>query len=177
MSVDFSLLDSGLGVKITNLLENLKKKNYDFRPVQGYRDLATQARYWRQSRTRIEVEQQIEAWKKQGADFLAEALESVGPQNGPHVTNALPGFSWHNHGKAVDCYLYVHGTMVTNGEHPGYKEYADEAKELGLTPGYYFQINGKPFRDSVHVQTEPTGVRNLYTLREINELFKNKYTK
>ena len=43
-------------------------------------------------------------WPAQKANFLASVLDGVGPQHGPHVTNALPGLSWHQWGEAVDCF-------------------------------------------------------------------------
>lgn len=173
MSIDFACLDASLSVKITNVLNDLKQHNFEFVPFSGYRSLEEQAKLWRQSRKSDVVNDQIEYWRKEGANFLADILESVGPQRGKHVTNSLPGYSWHNHGKAVDCFLEIDGKAIWDAEHPGYKLYADIAQKYGLTAGFYF----KSFKDAVHIQIPNNSVKNTYSLREIDELFSDKYGK
>lgn len=112
-----------------------------------------QARLWRQSRPRPIIDSKIAELHAVGAPFLAGVLESVGSQNGPHVTNALPGTSWHQWGEAVDCYWQVNGdaewstTRKINGKN-GYQEYARIAEELGLDAGGHWSS----FKDWPHVQ-------------------------
>lgn len=78
-----------------------------FRAVayQGYRSPAEQARLWAQSRSRAEVEREAARLKAAGADYLAGLLEKAPAGGGPRVTNALPGQSWHQFGRAIDCYI------------------------------------------------------------------------
>lgn len=53
-----------------------------------------QAKLWRQSRAIQEITAAIKKLASAKANFLASVLDGVGPQHGPHVTNALPGPSW-----------------------------------------------------------------------------------
>lgn len=171
MKFEFNHLNAHLLTKLENLLTNLQNMGYKFVPYFGLRSLEDQAKLWRQSRTTAQINKQINEWRSNGAFFLADILENVGPQNGKHATNALPGYSWHNWGKAVDCYYELDGKPCWDGEHPAYKIYADQALLLGLTAGYYF----KSFKDPGHIQLNSFEVPQVYSLQEINSYFENKY--
>jgi peptidoglycan LD-endopeptidase CwlK len=74
-------------------------------------------------------------------------------ERSPHwLTNALPGEGWHQWGLAADCYCYRDGNLVQDGSDHAYASYADAAKALGLTAGFFF-----PQRDSGHVQLPAEG--------------------
>src|SRR6185369_14731386 len=100
-----------------------------------------------------EIALKIASLRDQGAPFLAHCLESVGPQSGDPVTNAIPGLSWHQWGEAMDCVWIVDGaaewstTRKVNGVN-GYRAYANEAVRLGLTAGGFF----RSLKDWPHVQ-------------------------
>jgi hypothetical protein len=64
--------------------------------------------------------------------FLAQCIERVGKQFGEHVTNAIPGLSWHQWGEAADSAWVVDNEVVWSIEETvnglnGYMVYADEA--------------------------------------------------
>jgi len=144
-------LEGAFTKKVGVLLQELAKDGYIFMPYCGVRDPWTQAKRWRQSRTTSQVQAALGFLKDRQAMFLYQVMTSVGPQTmSKWRTSALPGQSWHQYGLAVDCYLRSDdGTPEWDSGHPGYKAYADKARELGLTPGYYWR--GK---DAVHVQAE-----------------------
>src|SRR2546430_3224690 len=130
------------------LIANCMAKGVEMRPYQTLRDPFEQARLWRQSRPREEIERKVGELTSGGALFLVHCLESVGPQSGDPVTNAVPGFSWHQWGEAMDCMWIVDGaaewstTRKVNGVN-GYRVYADEVVSLGLTAGgFFFQPQG-----------------------------------
>ena len=147
-------------------------------PYFTLRDPFTQAKLWRQSRTAIEILNKINDLKCQQANFLAHCIESVGKQYGEHVTNAIPGLSWHQWGEAVDSVWVVNNKSewslqkTINGLN-GYMVYAAEAKKLGLDAGYYWQ----KFKDSPHVQFQkaasPLG---KFSLIEINDKMQKKFS-
>jgi peptidoglycan L-alanyl-D-glutamate endopeptidase CwlK len=84
--------------KAEALLEKCAQRGVEMRPYCTLRSPFEQAKLWRQSRTWEEVQTKIAELKAAGANFLVFCFERVGPQNGRHVTNALPGFSWHQWG-------------------------------------------------------------------------------
>lgn len=139
--------------KVIELLDNCKRRGVIMRPYFTLRDPYTQAKLWRQSRTTSEINKKIKELRNQNANFLADCIENVGKQYGMHVTNAIPGLSWHQWGEAVDAVWLVNGKAVwstsktINGLN-GYMVYADEAKKLGLDAGFYWS----KFKDSPHVQ-------------------------
>jgi len=136
-----------------SLLSRCKKSGYVMRPYSTLRDPFQQARFWRQSRSIEEINKKIEFFSKNEALFLAHCLESVGPQYGDHVTNAAPGYSWHQWGEALDCFWLVDkkaewsSQKKINGVN-GYRNYSKLAQELGLTSGGLW----RDLKDWPHVQ-------------------------
>ena len=100
----------------------------------------------------------------------------MGPQNGRWATNALPGYSWHQWGEAVDAFWLVNGKSewapdkLIDGKN-GYKVYAAEAKKMGLTS------LGSTLDDWPHVQLRQIEVSRAYSLTKINALMKEKFGK
>ncbi len=158
---------------IKTVLANLKDQGHILKPFFTLRTPEEQAKYWRQSRTTAQITTAIEMLESEGAYYLADALNGVGPQYGRWATNALPGQSWHNHGKAIDCYVIDEkntGSAIWRSDHDGYKAYAEESVKFGLTSGYYWQR-----RDSVHVQAQRVQVLRAYNWQEIDELMQRRF--
>ena len=140
MAADLGELVPEFRKRIDRLLARCARGGVTMRPFFTLRSPIEQARLWRQSRSREEIATQIAQLKADGAPFLAHCLESAGPQNGPPVTNALPGFSWHQWGEAVDCFWLIDGkaegsTRKQIEGRNGYQVLAGEAAKLGLTAG------------------------------------------
>jgi hypothetical protein len=130
---------------VERLLRELEEQNdIVMRPFFTLRSPQQQAVLWRQSRSTDEILHRIDQMHNDGMHYLAKVLEDVGPQYGRHVTNAAPGYSWHQWGEAVDCFVLRHGKAVWDADDYGYKEYRSRAIDLGLYAG--------PSWDMVHVQ-------------------------
>lgn len=163
--------------KAEELLAKCAQRGVEMRPYCTLRSPFDQAKLWRQSRTWEEVQAKIQELKDAGADFLAFCFESVGPQNGRHVTNAPPGFSWHQWGEAVDCFWVVEGGAEWSTRKEidgvnGYKVYAEEAVNLGLEAGGYWSR----LKDWTHVQLRSdSNPGRVYTLMEINDEMKQRF--
>jgi peptidoglycan L-alanyl-D-glutamate endopeptidase CwlK len=69
---------------------------------------------------------------KEQAELYAQGRTKPGKV----VTNAAPGFSAHNYGLAADLAPVKNGAICW--DLPNFKKMADQAKKLGLVPGYYF---------------------------------------
>lgn len=140
MSGPLAGIDPTLRTRVEAIIADLSKSGFDLRPIQGLRDPWTQARYWRQSRTTAQINAAIASLRKKKAGYLADVLESVGPQNGPAITKALPGFSWHQWGEAVDFAWYVDGvyqggTPTPGDDRNGYVRLGKAATAAGLVHG------------------------------------------
>lgn len=177
MPIDVSALVTDFRSELNELLEACKGNGVEMRPYFGIRSPFEQARFWRQSRTWEEIMEKIEWLRSQGAPFLAECLESVGPQNGPQVTNALPGLSWHQWGEAVDCVWVVDGKSEWSTQKKasginGFSVYADQASALGLDPGGHW----KSLKDWPHVQLRKvSSPAKIYSIAEIDNKMKAKF--
>ena len=158
MAADLQPLVLEFRTKLEGLIVNCRQHGVEVRPYMALRTPFEQAKLWRQSRAHEEIQSAIASLRAGGAGFLAHCLESVGPQNGAHVTNALPGLSWHQWGEAVDCMWVVDGqaewstTRTVSGIN-GYHLYAEQAQKVGLSAGGLWVS----FKDWPHVQLRVAG--------------------
>lgn len=178
MAVSLDGLDPAFREKVEALLNKCLQSGVEMRPYFSIRHVDEQARLWRQSRATEEINAAIHILKQAGAPYIAEVLDRVGPQHGPHVTNSLPGLSWHQWGEAVDCFWAVNGraewssSVLVNGIN-GYKFYASSARDAGLEAGGFWSS----IKDWPHVQLRRFGspVSAGMTLKQVNDAMKQKF--
>lgn len=151
------------------VLDECSRQGFVMRPYCGLRTPYEQAKLWRQSRSTQEIQLQINKLKSHGCDFLAKCLEDVGPQYGPYITAALPGFSWHQWGEAVDCFWLL-GFQAEWVKREGYWHYSRIAEKHGLTSGGKFR-----FKDWPHIQNREFSPIALYSQEEINYIMERKF--
>lgn len=169
--------------KIRALLQELQDNHgIKMKPFFTIRDPFEQAKIWRSTRSGHEISDKIDHLLKEDAYHLAYCLWSVGPQYSAskgHMTYALPGYSWHQFGKAVDCYWsridengreYADWGKTAEGDHK-YKIYATLAQKLGLTAGYFWDS-----KDRVHIQDNTHGsTAAIYSTQEIDDRMKKDF--
>jgi hypothetical protein len=178
MSRDLNDLVPEFRSQVVELLSVCGQSGYTMRPFFTLRTPFEQGILWRQSRSTQQVQQKITELQDSGADFLAHCIESVGPQNGRHVTNAVPGYSWHQWGEAVDCYWLLDGsaewsTRKKVGGVNGYTNYAEKAESLGLTAGGHWTS----FKDWPHVQMRTeSNPGSIFSLQEINRQMADRFS-
>lgn len=131
-----------LAMKIKNMISMLESENIEIRVTQGMRTWDEQQQLYDQGRT----------------------------TPGKIVTNAKPGYSYHNFGLAVDLVPSVNGIDQKyvpdwNGSHPAWKRMIAVGQTVGLTEGALWRT----FPDEPHFQlngflpvTPDDSVRQLY---------------
>ena len=175
--MDLKLLSDDFRPKVENLITLCKGRDVIMRPYCTVRTPIEQAKIWRQSRSREQIDRQIKFFKDNDAPYLADCLEKAGPQHGPWETDSLPGLSWHQWGEAVDCFWLVRGDAdwtrpdrAPPGVLNGYRVYADAAKELQLTP-----LGSTRVQDWPHVQNFAHKVYDQYSLEEVDAEMRNRF--
>jgi peptidoglycan LD-endopeptidase CwlK len=177
MPVPLDGLDSDFRAALERTLEGCAGRGVEMIPYFGIRTPAQQGVLWRQSRSTSEIADKIAELNTKGAAFLAECIASAGPQHGPHVTNAIPGYSWHQWGEAMDCYWLrndkAEWSTTILGNSNGYRIYADQASQDLLTAGGYWQS----IKDWPHVQKRKAGAPtdSGYTLLQIDAKMREKF--
>lgn len=165
--------------KALQLLEDCRNHRMPMVPYFTIRHPREQARLWRQSRSRLEVETGIAWLREVGAPWLADVLESVGPCFGRWATNAVPGNSWHQWGLALDCYAEVDGrcswdTVPGQVGGPGdayYRFYAQRAEDFGL------RSLGASLGDWPHVQDQQASApARVFTWPEIDTQMERRFS-
>lgn len=178
MAADLNLLVPEFHQKVDQLLGLCRARGYEMRPYMGVRTPMEQARLWRQSRSREEIDAKIVEFRANNAPYLAKVLQDAGPQHGDPVTNAAPGLSWHQWGEAVDCFWVLNGQAewstkrLVNGQN-GYAVYAACARALNLTAGGFFSS----LKDWPHVQLRPAGspLGAKMSLAEVDAAMKQRF--
>jgi hypothetical protein len=174
MAADLKALDDSFRLKVEALLRNLVERGVEMRPFFTVRTPIEQAKLWRQSRSREDIEAASLRLRQAGANYLSHCLDSAGPCSGIEVTKALPGLSWHQWGLAVDCFWLVDGKSEWSSKKlvdgiNGYAEYRVEAQLFGLHRG--------PESDWPHVQMPreggPEGAG--YTLAQVDERMRVRF--
>ncbi|GAB5388877.1 MAG: hypothetical protein Alpg2KO_18450 [Alphaproteobacteria bacterium] len=168
MSRDLGDLDPDFAVSCRRLLAELGAGGKEYKPFCTLRHPAIQARLWRQSRTKSEIERACRSLHNHGAKWLAELLDGVGPQYGPWATSKLPGQSWHQHGLALDVYRVVGGKAVW--EPDAYEPYALAAKAMGFVSGHFWRR-----KDSVHIQMKSGRVMDTHNWSSLDQLMRERF--
>lgn len=155
------------------VLHECLRQGVAMRPFYTLRLPREQAVLWRQSRTQEQVKRKIQELRSGGAEYLASILEDVGPQFGRWATNAIPGYSWHQWKRAIDCYWLVNGraewSTRKQSDRNGYKIYASIANKLGL------HALGPVIADWPHIQYDKINVGDIYTLREVDQAMRERF--
>jgi peptidoglycan L-alanyl-D-glutamate endopeptidase CwlK len=131
------------------------------------RDSQEQARLYRQSRTKEQVQKKIDQLITRGFPALAKILKDIGPQkSGPKVTNAGPGESFHQYSMAYDCVPVVQGKPVWSSAGEGAALW-DKVGKAGKKCGLEWAGDWTSFREFPHFQF--TGGR------EIEDVMKERF--
>ncbi|MFM2411550.1 MAG: hypothetical protein RL481_2378 [Pseudomonadota bacterium] len=174
MPIPLTGLDHDFRTRLEATLAACLADGIEMIPYQGIRTPFEQGKLWRQSRSVAQVRSKIAELHEKGAPFLAHCIESVGPQHGPHVTNALPGLSWHQWGESMDCYWLRNGkaewSTEIGGTRNGYKVYAHIAEQNGLFAGGHWQT----FKDWPHVQKRKAGSPGM-PLPEVDRVMQERF--
>lgn len=142
------------------------------KPVIGIRDPVTQGKLWRQSRLSSEVKHKIAELRADGCTFLAACIDKAGPCDGPHVTNAIPGLSWHQWKAAMDSVWLREGKICDNatidGAKNGYRIFAAKAEAHGLT-----SLGPTSLGDWEHVQLQKeSGPHKIHSMSVIDRMMR-----
>jgi peptidoglycan L-alanyl-D-glutamate endopeptidase CwlK len=181
MSRDLNLLRPDFKEKVEKMLSECQSCGITMTPYFTIRTPEEQARLWRQSRTSVEIQQQVKWLRDNGAPYLASIIEDVGPQFGPKVTNAIPGLSWHQWGEAVDCFWNVQNRaewssrkkvrLLDGREENGYRIYAEVTVKHGMNAGGLWAS----FKDWPHIQFTNKRISSLYSISEIDQRMQEKF--
>lgn len=163
--------------KVGVLIENCLKRGVIMYPMESLRHPLLQAKYWKQSRSEMEVSEKTKELRKSGAYFLADCITHAGDRSGPKITNSIPGLSWHQWGEAIDFVWIpknkpVWDINVKIGKINGYQVYGEEAKKLDLECGLFWN----EFVDAAHVQLRSAAHPGiLYSINHINDVMEQRF--
>jgi len=152
--------------KAKTVVEKCRSAGVDLLIYCTLRGLDEQAILYRQSRTRSEIISKMDKLRQRGYGFLADIIDSVGPQSGPHVTNAAPGESWHNYAEAWDAVPLINGKAMWSYDENKqlWQVYGNAVAEAGLD----WAGNWTGFVEHPHAQLRKGG--NPLTLHEPDEI-------
>jgi peptidoglycan L-alanyl-D-glutamate endopeptidase CwlK len=128
------------------------------------RDAQEQARLYRQSRDKEQIQKKMDQLTAKGFPALAKILKDVGPQkSGPKVTNAGPGESFHQYNRAYDCVPVLQGKPIWSAAGEG-AAFWDKVGKLGKKCGLEWAGEWTTFREFPHFQL--TGGKDVSDLMQ-----------
>ena len=134
-----------------------------------YRTIQEQARLYRKSRTRAEIDEKIAYYGRRDMPFLADVLAGVGPQLGTignHKTNAGPAESWHQLREALDVVPLVDGKCEWDKMAEEWQVYGHACRQVGLS----WAGDWRRFREYPHAQLhEASNPLNVLTPDRLRE--------
>src|ERR1700736_1425090 len=92
---DTSVLLPEFRNKLAIVLTNCEARGFILKPYFTQRTSQEQAVLWRQGRPLNVITQKVQMLEACGATFLAGVLKAAMGPGGKIVTNAIPGYSWH----------------------------------------------------------------------------------
>ena len=155
MSKHLETLSPEMKMRMNEVVRICAQEGVEILVYCGLRTMEEQAKLYRQSRGSGEINHKRQSYIDRDLPFLAEVLDSIGPQAGElgkHVTKAGPGESWHQYRQAADCVPLIGGKAIWDDTHPAWEIYGFAARYCGLT----WAGDWKSFREMPHVQLQQT---------------------
>ena len=143
-------------IKLSELQRLAQDQGMEINTYCVLRTCEEQAKNYRMTRGIKEIRHTMQTYKDRNLTFLADILDSVGPQTTPagtnHLTKAGPGESWHQYLLAADSVPIVNGTAIWEETAPEWPVYGAIASYVGLSWGG----ERTDFIDLPHGQAVPT---------------------
>jgi hypothetical protein len=160
-------LDVGFMIKCQNFLTICEKDDIILKPIRGFVNLEDAASSFRADACFEEnIQREINRLRANNADFLADILEKTTKQLPLKHHNYLPGFSWHNWGKAIIFYT-------------GFNHCSEKIRKKisELEFGFHCLLEARNDKEDtmIYLQDEPKSVEETYDISYVNNYFKEKY--
>lgn len=170
MAANFESLSPQFLEKLYKFIDACSAEDIPLDFDQGFISIKDQAMAWRQSRSDSEIDAKIAVLRGE-APFLAHLLSITTSKLGPHVTDDLPGCSWHNWGEAYTFHIVGQMGGALDSAHPAHKKIAEIAKEAGLVSGYSF----KPKQPRLLQLSNAKSPLERYSLKEIDKIMEERH--
>lgn len=129
-------------------------------PLEGFVSLHEQAHLWMGGKTQKQVDDKVVQLRINGGNFIADILQGIEVTRGFWRTDDVPGFNWHNWGKALTFKISPEGN----------RDHSITQKHLrGLELTYQLLENGH-----YAIQADPDTVEKTYDIGFVNNYFKEK---
>lgn len=154
MSRDLNDLRPAVARAARNVLDSCRKRRLDLLIYCTRRTFHEQARLWRVGRDLATIKAMAERLESDcGRTDLGVILLDVGPQYGSRiVTNAPPGFSFHNYGLAFDAVPLWNGKPLWIDDNGNGVDEWDVYGEIVRNAGLDWAGNWKTFKEFPHAQ-------------------------
>ena len=157
-------IDSTLTIKCNNVMTTCEKLHMKMVPKLGFIDIKDQAKMWKQSRTKKEINNKVDELKFANCEFLSDILLNTKYVEKDWETNLIPGMSWHNWGREV---------IFDTSEEADIERILELCGEYDLYAHATYRHKGY----DLSVSTEREQVSKTMSLIEVNDYFKNKFEK
>jgi len=151
-------LEFGLRSRVRAMVRDLEEEGITLLIYCTFRSPEEQARLYRQSRSRDEIDVKVRKLEDRGFKFFADILVGVGPQKGflgRHVTFAGPGESFHQYRLAADGVPIIEGKC--GWSKTIYKKQWEAYGKAARKHRFFWAGDWKGFQEFPHIQSMPSG--------------------
>jgi hypothetical protein len=166
--LDEEFLDTYQRIRIKSLKEGL-----ELRPIRGFINIFDHAERWRAINSDVAIMQAVQDLEKKDCHFISNVLFHCDPGRSMKDWHPkdLPGFNWHNWGKALDLNLKETDPFM---ERP-LGERRSIFKQIVEEGGMYITPTNTLNFDIVHIQDEPEHPLGMYMAKEIDTEMYRRY--
>lgn len=132
-------LEESLQKKLSMLRDNCLKHGIYIRLARGFVNIFEHSELWRSCHTANQIDTAISKLQMDGCNFLAATMMHCNAYGHVPGIQRLPGFSWHNFGKAVDIELVAKDQKKIHHDlkDPLFCKFMDLLEEMGLSVNHH----------------------------------------
>lgn len=171
--IDYNQLDEDFLEAYQKVRVKTLKEGFELRPIRGFINIFDHSERWRAINSDTMIMQAVQDLERQECLFLSNILFHSDP--GKNLKDwhprDLPGFNWHNWGKALD----LHIREVDFNSHTPIQEKRQIFKDIAESEGLFLTPTHTLNFDVLHIQNNMLNPSEVFVAKEIDTEMYRRY--
>lgn len=165
-SFEWDRLDPAFMLSGMSFINLCAARDIVIEPLIGEVNLEKQAKFYKRCKPKSAIDAQLKLLRDKKCDFLADILENTLTDDESWTTDNIPGYCWHNWGKALK---YKVNDFNIENMYPHIISILDNIGQL-KSPNYLDKTTGIGY-----IQLPSHHVSYVHDINYINDYFKTKF--